>query len=75
MRKASKVVTGALVVAAVGVAAYYAVTTYQAKKAQAEEAASNIQAELDGLDPVTRAAVIAKLSTDAAKDMRGRSTG
>ena len=73
MSRWSKVLTGTLVVAAIGVAAYYAVTTFQEKKAQADEAASNIQAELNNLDPVTRAAVVAKLSSDAAKDMRSKS--
>jgi hypothetical protein len=72
MARWSKVLTGVLVVAAVGVAAYYAVTTFQEKKALADETAGNIQAELDNLDPVTRAAVVAKLSTDAAKDLRGK---
>ncbi len=73
MSRWSKVLTGTLVVAAIGVAAYYAVTTFQEKKALADEAANNIQAELDNLDPVTRAAVVAKLSTDAAKNARGKS--
>ena len=72
MSRWSKALTGVLVVAAVGVAAYYAVTTFQEKKALADEAAGNIQAELDSLDPVTRAAVVAKLSSDAAKDLRGK---
>jgi hypothetical protein len=73
MSRWSKVLTGTLGVAAIGIAAYYAVTTFQEKKALADEAASNIQAELDNLDPVTRAAVVAKLSTDAAKNARGKS--
>ena len=75
MKRWSKVLTGTLVVAAIGVAAYYAVTTFQEKKALADEAVSNIQGELDNLDPVTRAAVIAKLSSDAAKDVKGRFGG
>jgi uncharacterized protein (UPF0333 family) len=72
MSRWSKALTGALVVAAVGVAAYYAVTTFREKKALAAETAGNIQAELDNLDPVTRAAVVAKISSDAAKDLRGK---
>ena len=72
MSKWSKVLTGTLVLAAIGVAAYYAVTTFQEKKALADEAAGNIQAELDNLDPLTRAAVVAKISTDAARDLRGK---
>lgn len=75
MSRWSKVLAGTLVVAAIGVAAYYAVTTFQEKKALADEAASTIKAELDNLDPVTRAAVVAKISSDTAKDLRGgRST-
>ena len=73
MKRSSKVLALALVTAAVGVAAYYAVTTFQAKKAVADEAAGNIRAELDALDPVSRAAVVAKLSTDAAKEHRAKS--
>jgi hypothetical protein len=73
--KLGKVVTGTLILAAIGVAAYYAVTTFQEKKALADTAVSNIQGELDNLDPVTRAAVIAKLSSDTAKDIKGRVGG
>ena len=43
------------------------------QKAVVDSAAGSIQSELDDLDPVTRAAVVAKLSTDAAKDFRARS--
>lgn len=71
MSRWSKVLTGTLVAAAIGVAAFYAVTTFQEKKALADETVSNIQGELDNLDPVTRAAVMAKLSSDAAKDLKG----
>jgi hypothetical protein len=72
MNRWSRVLTGTLVLAAIGVAAYYAVTTFQEKKALADTTVGNIQGELDNLDPVTRAAVIAKLSSDAARDMKGR---
>jgi hypothetical protein len=34
--------------------------------------AGDIEAQLDALDPVTKAAVVAKLSADAAKDVKSR---
>ncbi len=71
--RGSRIAVLVLVTAAVGVAAYYAVTTVREKKALATETVGNIQSELDGLDPVTRAAVVAKLSSDAAKDFRSKS--
>jgi outer membrane murein-binding lipoprotein Lpp len=73
MSRSSKIVVGSLVLATVAVAGYYAVTTFQKKRAIADEAATNIRAELDSLDPMTRAAVVAKLSSDAAKDFKARS--
>jgi hypothetical protein len=72
MSRWSKVLTGTLIVAGVAVAAYYAVTTFQEKKARADDAVDSIQAELDSLDPVTKAAVVAKLSSNAARN-RGSS--
>ncbi len=34
--------------------------------------AGDIEAQLDALDPVAKAAVVAKLSADAAKDVKAR---
>jgi uncharacterized protein (UPF0333 family) len=73
MRTWSKVLVGTVVLAAVGAAVYYAVSTFQEKKALADEATSSIKSELDALDPVTRAAVVARLSSNAAKDLTSRS--
>ena len=42
------------------------------KRQTAELTAENIQAQLDALDPVTRAAVIARLSSDEVKKVRGQ---
>ncbi len=72
MSRTSKVITGALVLAAAGAASYYAYKEFSARKAVADQAVGNIQAELDDLDPITRAAVVAKLSSDAAKDYRSK---
>jgi len=66
----SKAVVTVLVLGAVAVAGYYAVTQVKQRKAVADEAIGNIQAELEGLDPLTRAAVVAKLSKDEVKGLR-----
>ena len=41
------------------------------KHQEAEAAVQNIQDQLDALDPATRAAVIARLTTDEVKRVRG----
>ena len=38
------------------------------------QVADHIETELDDLDPITRAAVLAKLSADAVKDVKSRTT-
>ena len=38
----------------------------------ATQTADDIEAQIDALGPVTRAAVVAKLSKDAAKDVKAR---
>jgi hypothetical protein len=60
-----------LAATAAGVA--YAVVTLRAKRELALETADSIQSELDALDPITRAAVVAKLSSDAARDHKSGS--
>jgi hypothetical protein len=42
------------------------------KRHTAERTVENIQAQLDALDPVTRAAVVARLSSDEVQKVRGR---
>jgi len=42
------------------------------KRQTAELTVENIRAQLDALDPVTRAAVVAQLSSDEVKKVRGR---
>jgi hypothetical protein len=66
---------GILTLAVIAVAAaggYYLFRFAQEKKALADETASNIKSELDNLDPATRAAVIAKLSSDEVARYRGK---
>ena len=42
------------------------------KHQEAEAAVQNIQDQLDALDPATRAAVIARLTSDEVKKVRGK---
>jgi hypothetical protein len=42
------------------------------KRQMAELTVDNIQAQLDALDPATRAAVIARLGSDEVKKVRGQ---
>ena len=42
------------------------------KRQMAEETVEDIHAQLDALDPVTRAAVIARLSSDEVNKVRGQ---
>ena len=57
-----------LVAAAVALAA--AAVQLREKRQMAELTVENIHAQLDALDPVTRAAVIARLSSDEVKKAR-----
>lgn len=41
-------------------------------KQEADEVADNIESELDDLDPITRKAVMARLASDAVKDVHAR---
>ena len=44
----------------------------RSKHQTAELAVQNIQDQLDALDPVTRAAVVARLTSDEVQKVRGR---
>jgi len=59
-----------LVAAAIALAA--AAVQIREKRQTAELTVENIQAQLDALDPATRAAVIARLTSDEAKKVRGQ---
>ena len=58
------------VAAAVALAA--AAAQLRDKRQMAELTVENIHEQLDALDPVTRAAVIARLSSDEVKKVRGQ---
>ena len=60
----------AALLAAAAVALAAAALQLRGKRQMAELTADNIQAQLDALDPVTRAAVVARLSSDEVKRVR-----
>ena len=64
-----RIVRAALLVATAVVLAI-AAAQLRDKRDTAEMTVESIQAQLDALDPVTRAAVIARLSTDEVKKVR-----
>ncbi len=68
----SRLIRVALILAA---AVALAVGAFQLRKKRqaAEQAVDNISEQLDDLDPVTRAAVVARLSSDEAKKVRDHS--
>ena len=60
----------AALLAAAAVALAAAALQLRGKRQMAELTADNIQAQLDALDPVTRAAVITRLTADELKKVR-----
>ncbi len=71
MSLSPRVIRAALLVAAAAVLAAAAIQLRD-KRETAELTVENIHAQLDALDPVTRAAVIARLSSDEVKKVRDR---
>ena len=69
MSKPPRFIPAALLVAA-AVALAAAAVLIREKRQTAELTVENIHAQLDALDPVTRAAVIARLSSDEVKKVR-----
>ncbi len=69
MSLSPRVIRAALLVAAAVVLAV-AAAQLRDKRKTAELTVENIHAQLDALDPVTRAAVIARLSSDEVKKVR-----
>jgi hypothetical protein len=69
MKLSARVMRALLLVAA---AAALAVAAYQLreKHQEAEQAVQNIHDQIDALDPVTRAAVIGRLTSQEAKKVR-----
>ena len=70
MSLSPRIIRAALLVAA-AVALAAAAAQLHDKRQLAELTAENIHEQLDALDPVTRAAVIARLSSDEVKKVRG----
>lgn len=62
----------ALLLVAAAAALAVAAAQLRDKRQTAELTVDNIHAQLDALDPVTRAAVIARLSSDEVKKVRGQ---
>ena len=70
MGSSTRVIRAALLAAA-AVALAAAAFLLREKHQEAEAAVQNIQDQLDALDPATRAAVIARLTSDEVKKIRG----
>jgi len=71
MSLSPRIIRAVLLVAAAAVLTA-AAAQLRDKRQTAELTVENIQAQLDALDPVSRAAVVARLSSDEAKKVRGR---
>jgi len=71
MGMSPRIIRAALLVAA-AVALAIAAAQIRDKRELAELTVENIHEQLDALDPVTRAAVIARLSSDEVKKVRDR---
>jgi hypothetical protein len=69
MSPSSRVIRAALLVAAAAALAV-AAAQLRDKREMAELTVENIHAQLDALDPVTRVAVIARLSSDEVQKVR-----
>jgi len=65
-----KVVLGVVAVAAAAAGVAYLLKDLAAKREVAISTVDDIESQLDALDPVTRAAVVARLSKDAADQVR-----
>ena len=72
MGTSPRLIRAALLIAAAVVLVFAAVQLRE-KQDTAELTVENIHQQLDALDPVTRAAVIARLSSDEVKKARGQS--
>jgi hypothetical protein len=70
MSKGAKALLGVAVVGAAVVGGYFLLQVLREKKAVVDETVTSVQTQLDELDPVSRAAVVAKLTSDEAKTLR-----
>ena len=71
MSPSTRIIRAVLLVAAAAILAAAAVQLRD-KRQTAQLTVENIHEQLDALDPVTRAAVIARLSSDEVKKVRDR---
>ena len=71
MGSSTRIIRAALLAAAAAVALAAAAYLLREKHHEAEAAVENIQDQLDALDPATRAAVVARLTSDEVKKVRG----
>jgi hypothetical protein len=71
MSLSPRVIRAVLLVAAAAVLTAAALQLRE-KRQTADLTVENIHAQFDALDPVTRAAVVARLSSDEVKKVRGR---
>jgi len=69
MGSSPRIIRAALLVAA-AVALAVAAVQLRDKRETADLTVENIQAQLDALDPVTRAAVVTRLTSDEVKKVR-----
>jgi hypothetical protein len=70
MSKGAKALLGVAVVGAAVAGGYFLLQVLREKKAVVDETVTSVQTQLDELDPVSRAAVVAKLTSDEAKTLR-----
>jgi hypothetical protein len=71
MGRGAKTLLGVAVVGAAAVGGYLLMQTLREKKAVVDDTVSSVQDQLDELDPVSRAAVVARLTSDEARTLRG----
>jgi hypothetical protein len=72
MGSSTRIIRAVLLVAA-AVALAAAAAQLRGKRQMAELTVEDIHEQLDALDPATRAAVVAELTSDEVKKVRGRS--
>ena len=70
MNKGMKALVGVAVVGAAVAGGYFLVKAVLEKKTVVDDAVAAMQTQLDELDPVSRAAAVAKITTDEAKSLR-----
>jgi uncharacterized protein YoxC len=74
MSRSHRILTVSLAIAAVAAAVVAVVAVARVRSIQeaADATTDSIHEQLDALDPVTRAAVVARLTRDAAEEARAR---